>query len=47
MTERYLRWQKKTIKQLMSEKRVLLLSGPRQSGKTNLARESISSIVAS
>ena len=39
MTERYPRWQKKTIKQLMSERRVLLLSGPRQSGKTTLARE--------
>jgi len=33
MAERYPRWQKKTIKQLMSERRVLLLSGPRQSGK--------------
>ena len=39
MAERYPRWQKKTIKQLMSERRVLLLSGPRQSGKTTLARE--------
>jgi len=39
MTERYPRWQKTTIKQLMLERRVLLLSGPRQSGKTTLARE--------
>jgi len=39
MAEHYPRWQKKTIKQLMSERRVLLLSGPRQSGKTTLARE--------
>jgi len=39
MAKRYPRWQKKTIKQLMSERRVLLLSGPRQSGKTTLARE--------
>ena len=28
-----------TIKQLMSERRVLLLTGPRQSGKTTLARQ--------
>ena len=39
MEERYPRWQKKTIEKLMSERRVLLLSGPRQSGKTTLARE--------
>ncbi len=39
MEERYPRWQKKTINKLMSERRVLLLSGPRQSGKTTLARE--------
>ena len=39
MEEHYPRWQKKTIKKLMSERRVLLLSGPRQSGKTTLARE--------
>ncbi len=39
MTELYPRWQKTTIEQLMSERRVLLLSGPRQSGKTTLARE--------
>ena len=35
----YPRWQKATIKQMMSERRVLLLGGPRQSGKTTLARE--------
>ena len=39
MIERYLRWQKATIKQLLLERRVLLLSGPRQCGKTTLARE--------
>lgn len=39
MEERYPRWQKKTINKLMSERRVLLLSGPKQSGKTTLARE--------
>ncbi|MBC2717939.1 MAG: AAA family ATPase, partial [Desulfobacteraceae bacterium] len=39
MTELYPRWQKTTIKKMMSERRVLLLSGPRQSGKTTLARE--------
>jgi predicted AAA+ superfamily ATPase len=35
----YPRWQKATIEQMMTERRVLLLSGPRQSGKTTLARE--------
>ena len=35
----YPRWQKATIEQMMMERRVLLLSGPRQSGKTTLARE--------
>ncbi len=39
MAEHYPRWQKMTIRKLMSERRVLLLSGPRQSGKTTLARE--------
>lgn len=39
MTELYPRWQKATINQLMLERRVLLLSGPRQCGKTTLARE--------
>ena len=39
MIERYPRWQKATIKKLMLERRVLLLSGPRQCGKTTLARE--------
>ena len=39
MTRFYPRWQKATIKQLLSERRVLLLTGPRQSGKTTLARE--------
>lgn len=39
MIERYRRWQKTTINQLLLERRVLLLSGPRQCGKTTLARE--------
>ena len=39
MTKLYPRWQKKTIEQMMLERRVLLLNGPRQSGKTTLARE--------
>ena len=39
MTERYPRWQKAVIERLMMERRVLLLSGPRQCGKTTLARE--------
>ncbi len=39
MTELYPRWQKTTINRLISERRVLLLNGPRQSGKTTLARE--------
>ncbi|MBL7176773.1 MAG: AAA family ATPase [Desulfobacteraceae bacterium] len=39
MIEHYPRWQKATINQLMLERRVLLLSGPRQCGKTTLARE--------
>ena len=39
MTERYRRWQKATIHQLLLERRVLLLSGPRQCGKTTLALE--------
>ena len=39
MTTIYPRWQKATIKRVMPERRVLMLSGPRQSGKTTLARE--------
>lgn len=38
MTALYPRWQKVTIKRVMPERRVLMLSGPRQSGKTTLAR---------
>jgi predicted AAA+ superfamily ATPase len=33
------RWQKKAIEQAMSTRRILLLSGPRQCGKTTLARQ--------
>lgn len=39
MSNYYPRWQMATIKQLMSERRVLLLTGPRQSGKTTLSRQ--------
>ena len=39
MAEYYPRWQKATIEQLLLERRVLLLSGPRQCGKTTLARQ--------
>lgn len=39
MAEIYPRWQKAIIQQMMAERRVLLLTGPRQSGKTTLARE--------
>jgi predicted AAA+ superfamily ATPase len=39
MTALYPRWQKTTIKKMMSKRRVLMLSGPIQSGKTTLARE--------
>ena len=39
MAELYPRWQKATINQLMLERRVLLLSGPRQCGKTTLAHQ--------
>ena len=38
MTGLYPRWQKQTIEQAMLTRRVLLLSGPRQCGKTTLAR---------
>jgi len=39
MIKLYPRWQKATIKQLMFERRVLLLSGVRQCGKTTLAHQ--------
>lgn len=45
MTEIYSRWQARTIKRLISERRVLLLSGPRQCGKTTLARSMVSEAV--
>lgn len=38
----YKRWQKATIVQAMQTRRVLLLSGPRQCGKTTLAKQLIS-----
>ena len=39
MTVLYPRWQKMMVTQMLSERRVLMLSGPRQSGKTTLSRE--------
>ena len=39
MIKLYPRWQMATIKQLMLERRVLLLSGVRQCGKTTLAHQ--------
>ena len=39
MSAFYPRWQMATIERLMRERRVLLLTGPRQSGKTTLARQ--------
>ncbi len=38
MTDLYPRWQKETIERALLRRRVLLLSGPRQCGKTTLAR---------
>ena len=38
MTNLYPRWQKQTIERAMLTRRVLLLNGPRQCGKTTLAR---------
>jgi len=38
MTDLYPRWQKEPIKQALLTRRILLLSGPRQCGKTTLAR---------
>lgn len=43
MTSFYPRWQKGMITQAMQTRRVLLLSGPRQCGKTTLAKQLISS----
>jgi len=39
MTDKYPRWQKNNIREITKARRVLLLSGPRQCGKTTLARE--------
>lgn len=39
MTDNYPRWQKVNIQQAMNTRRVLLLSGARQCGKTTLAKE--------
>lgn len=42
MEEDYPRWQKKTLQEAMKTRRVLLLSGPRQCGKTTLAKSLLS-----
>ena len=39
MTNKYARWQKENIQEAMNTRRVLLLSGARQCGKTTLAKE--------
>ncbi len=39
MLNKYSGWQKKNIQEALSTRRVLLLSGTRQCGKTTLARE--------
>ena len=39
MTDFYERWQEKSIKEAMKTRRVLLLSGARQCGKTTLAKQ--------
>ena len=39
MASLYPRWQKQVIAQALKTRRVLLLSGPRQCGKTTLARQ--------
>ena len=39
MNDRYPRWQKENIQEAMTSRRVLLLSGVRQCGKTTLAKE--------
>ncbi|MEO0443730.1 MAG: ATP-binding protein [Pseudomonadota bacterium] len=38
MTDFYPRWQQSTIERMLNKRRILLLSGPRQCGKTTLAR---------
>lgn len=38
LTDLYPRWQRETIEKSMRSRRILLLSGPRQCGKTTLAR---------
>ena len=39
MTGKYPRWQKENIQEALNTRRVLLLSGARQCGKTTLAKE--------
>ncbi len=46
MTPLYPRWQKSIIAQALKSRRVLLLCGPRQCGKTTLARQLVSAQMA-
>ncbi len=46
MTTLYPRWQKNVIAQALKSRRVLLLSGPRQCGKTTLAKQLLSNQTA-
>ena len=42
----YSRWQKLSLKQALAARRVVMLTGPRQCGKTTLARKLVSSSTA-
>jgi len=39
MTKEYPRWQKDLIRKILKVRRVVVISGPRQSGKTTLAKQ--------
>ena len=43
MTQKYIRWQKNNIESGLHTRRVVLLTGPRQCGKTTLIKELASS----
>ncbi len=42
MSDQYPRWQRRSIEHALSVRRVVLLGGPRQCGKTTLARQLVS-----
>ena len=46
MTQLYTRWQKRVVEQAMTTRRVVLLAGARQCGKTTLAKQLISEEIA-